>query len=546
MVSAPVSDLQNDTGVHAGEAKDLLRLVTAGSVDDGKSTLIGRLLYDSQSVYEDQLQSVTKTSAKRGAGTLDLSLLTDGLRAEREQGITIDVAYRYFATAKRKFILADTPGHVQYTRNMATGASTAELAIILIDARHGVQEQSRRHAYILSLLGISHLVVAVNKMDLVGYSAETYSEIQKDFNRFLSELRFEEVHWTPISALTGDNVVDRSQNMPWFTGQPILAYLEQVEVHQSLHAHPFRFPVQRVVRPTLDFRGYSGLVASGTIHKGSQVKILPSGHITTVKSISTFDGEIESAFSPMPVTLQLADEIDISRGDLICSVENGPHVSSLFTANVVWFGERPLEAGRKYLFKHTSRIMRAEVRALRHRVNIQTFEQEPAQTLSVNEIGVVEIKATQHLFFDAYPENRTTGSAILIDPDNNLTVGAVMLIGPTEGQAEGSAKVATPVTDEERVTRFGHRSAILNLAGREKAAYILERKLFDLDVRVVIVRSGEEQSVAAFIKAGFVVISLTRDVATTVPLHGVSQDNDEEAADTIFDLLLEAHVLLKA
>src|SRR5271155_2271538 len=357
-------------------AKDLLRFTTAGSVDDGKSTLIGRLLYDSQSIYEDQLKAVTNASVNRSAGPIDFSLLTDGLRAEREQGITIDVAYRYFATARRKFIIADTPGHEQYTRNMATGASTADLAIILIDARNGVLAQSRRHAYIASLLGIPNFAIAVNKMDLMGYDADVFRNIEAEFREFLSHLNAPHTYFLPISALAGDNVVRRSRNMPWFAGPSLLEYLETVPVFNRTRSAAFRFPVQRVMRPDQTFRGYAGQVASGIIRPGDAILALPSGQRSRVKSIETFDGPLEEAIAPMSITLTLEDELDISRGDMIASSERIPEVARQFDASVVWLNDRPLDPARTYVLKHTTQTMRAEIKALQHRVNVTTLERE--------------------------------------------------------------------------------------------------------------------------------------------------------------------------
>lgn len=543
----PISEVQDESGSVQTPEKDLLRLVTAGSVDDGKSTLIGRLLYDSQSVYEDQLQSVSRTSAIRGNGSLDLSLLTDGLRAEREQGITIDVAYRYFATPKRKFILADTPGHVQYTRNMATGASTAEIAIVLLDARRGVQEQSRRHAYILSLLGISHLVVAVNKMDLVDYDFQAFLDIQQEFTEFLKELAFDEVYWVPISALAGDNVVEPSRNMTWFTGVPVLEYLETVDVAKSSDRGGFRFPVQRVVRPSHDFRGYSGSLSAGVIHPGDNVAILPGGRTTKVKSIRTFDGDLKVAYPPMAVTLELEDDIDISRGDLLCSPRTQPRVSRAFTANVVWFSERRMELGRTYLFKHTSRFMRAEVRLLRHRVNIHTFAREEAEALDMNEIGVADIETTQDVYFDSYAENRSMGSAILIDPDTNLTIAAIMLIAPCDGRdrSKVTADLTRPIGAEERLAKFGHRAAVIDLSGRKSLVHILERKCFDANLRVVVSIDGEERTLLPMVQAGLLVLCLAKPEVPVFHLPGLPED-DNEAAERIFDSLLEMNVVLGA
>jgi sulfate adenylyltransferase large subunit len=528
--------------------KDLLRLVTAGSVDDGKSTLIGRLLYDSQSVYEDQLHAVHRASQTRNNGNLDLSLLTDGLRAEREQGITIDVAYRYFTTHKRKFILADTPGHVQYTRNMATGASNADLAIVLLDARRGIQEQSRRHAYIASLLGITHLAVAVNKMDQVSYKEDVFQQIRLQFSEFLDQLPFDEVYWLPLSALEGDNVVERSQNMPWFEGRPLLEYLENVEVPSAKTNSPFRFAVQRVVRPNQDFRGYSGEISSGVIHVGSPVKVLPAGPVTIVKSIHTYEGQQNFAFAPMSVTLCLKDEIDISRGDLICSAEVPPLVSRSFTATVIWFDERPLQPSRKYLLKHMTQFTRAEVKALQHRVNIQTFSPESCETLKMNEIGVAEMEASQEIFFDPYSENRAAGSAILIDPETNFTVGALIMLGASgKQQAAASAQEQgrlAPLTADERVSRFGHRPAVLALAGKEKLVQLLERRLFEQGAQVVILKSWNEDAAAVLRDAGVIVLALDAAAKATVQLPPLPQE-DEQAVDKVLDVLLAANVLLR-
>src|SRR6202044_4004305 len=412
----------------AEQTKDLLRFTTAGSVDDGKSTLIGRLLFYSQSVYEDQLKAVTKASVNRSAGAIDFLLLTDGLRAEREQGITIDVAYRYFATARRKFIIADTPGHEQYTRNMATGASTADLAVVLIDARNGVLQQSRRHGYIASLLGIPNLVVAVNKMDAVGYDEAIFRPIETEFRDFIGRLTGQHaaphVYFLPISALEGDNVVRPSRNMPWFEGQTLLEFLETVPVHHRTRLAAFRFPVQRVIRPNQDFRGYAGQVVSGTIRPGDGILALPSGRRSRGKSIETFDGRLQEAVAPMSVTLTLEDEVDISRGDMLASAQKPPDATRQFDASMVWLNERPLDLSRRYVLKHTPQTLPAEVKAVRHRVNIKTLEHEPANSLEINWIGVLPTESSRPLYFDAYAQNRATGSVIITDPETNATVGA--------------------------------------------------------------------------------------------------------------------------
>jgi sulfate adenylyltransferase large subunit len=396
----------------------LLRLCTAGSVDDGKSTLIGRLLYESRGVYEDQLSSVKAASRNRGAGPIDFSLFTDGLRAEREQGITIDVAYRYFATARRKFILADTPGHEQYTRNMATGASTADLAILLVDARHGVREQTRRHARIARLLGISAFVLAVNKMDLVEFDRTVFEGIRRSFDELSDGAT---VHAIPLSALHGDNVVERSQRTPWFEGAPLLEYLETVSVQDTTAEAPFRMPVQLVVRPDHTFRGYAGRIASGTIRAGDPVTIWPSGVSTRVSRIVTWDGDLDEAFAPMSVTLTLADDVDVSRGDVLAT--GAVHVGRSMTAHVVWMDETPLEPKRVYLLKHASRVATAEV----------------DRGLALNEIGLLTVTASRPLVFDAYERNRATGSFLLIDPNTNATAGAGLVVRPVDEQRADAA-----------------------------------------------------------------------------------------------------------
>ena len=385
----------------------LLRICTAGSVDDGKSTLIGRLLYDSRGVYEDQVHSVTLASKNRSAGPIDFSLFTDGLRAEREQGITIDVAYRYFATSRRKFILADTPGHEQYTRNMATGASTAHVAVLLVDARNGVRVQSRRHAQIARLLGISTFVLAVNKMDLVDFDRGVFDGIHEEFEELLHDAR---LHAIPMSALHGDNVITRSDRTPWFDGPSLLEYLETVQVDRDVTAKPFRFPVQLVLRPNLDFRGYAGQIVSGIVRVGDEVSVWPSGRQTRVKRIVTADGDLDMAFSPMSITLTLEDEIDVSRGDMIAA--GRVEVGTRFEAQVVWMDERPLDPGRPYLLKHTSRIVSAEV----------------SRGLVLNQIGTVAVTTARPLIFDPYDQDRGTGSFILIDAATNFTAGAGMIV----------------------------------------------------------------------------------------------------------------------
>jgi sulfate adenylyltransferase large subunit len=416
-----------DEFLAAEEAKDLLRFSTAGSVDDGKSTLIGRLLYDSRNVYEDQVRAVTGIVAGNKNPTIDFALLTDGLRAEREQGITIDVAYRYFATQRRKFIIADTPGHEQYTRNMATGASTADLAIILIDARKGILTQSRRHAYIASLLGIRHLVAAVNKMDFVDFSEDIFNTISRDFTALVKQYGGTDLVTIPVSALDGDNVVEPSTRTPWYSGPTLLEHLESVPVWTDVASQPFRMPVQRVIRPNQNYRGFAGQIASGTLRQGDTVVAQPSGRSSRVATITTFDGDIAEATAPLSIAFTLEDELDISRGDIITGTTNPPQQASALEATLVWFDTDKLETYRPYLLKHGSATISARVTSVLHRTNVQTLADEAVNALAMNDIGVVEIELTRPLFFDAYADNRATGNFILIDPHTNATLAAGMI-----------------------------------------------------------------------------------------------------------------------
>ena len=519
-------------------SKDLLRFTTAGSVDDGKSTLIGRLLYDSRNVYEDQIKSVAKASVNRTAGAIDFSLLTDGLRAEREQGITIDVAYRYFATSRRKFIIADTPGHEQYTRNMATGASTADLAIILIDARQGVLQQSRRHAFIASLLGIPRFAIAVNKMDLVNFDEAVFRSIETEFTAFLKKLNAPPAYFLPISALLGDNVVAPSANTPWFHGPNLLEYLETVEVPALSAAANFRFPVQRVVRPDASFRGYAGQIAAGTVHPGDPVYVLPAGRRTTVKSIATFDGDLDAAYAPMSVTLTLNDEIDISRGDMISAARSLPHASRHLKATIVWMHQTPLETHKPYIVKHASQMVKAEIKSIQHRVNIHTLEQEKVTGLELNSIGVVEIEAARPLFFDAYTENRYTGSIIVIDPANNLTVGAGMILQPVireRARAIQLEEKTGKVTPGERMGRYGNTGAIVAVGPRRELVEMIERKLFD---RGCLVAIAESEDVARVLEAVGMIALLALEPEIALPT------DDKEAVAQVIDLLEQDGILL--
>lgn len=469
--------------LRADEEKDLLRFSTAGSVDDGKSTLIGRLLYEARGVYEDQIAAVTGSRINRADGPVDFSLLTDGLRAEREQGITIDVAYRYFTTARRKFIIADTPGHEQYTRNMATGASTADLAVILVDARHGVSGQSRRHAYIASLLGIPNIVVAVNKMDLVGYDATVFRDIEAGFRRHLAHLGVTDAHFLPVSALEGDNVTERSAATPWYEGPSLLELLETVPPARADAGGPLRLPVQYVLRPHADFRGYAGQALSGRLAPGDPVMALPSGRVSRVRSLPSFDGDLAEAHAPMSVTVTLEDEIDLSRGDMLVSLRDAPHVSRAFEARLVWMDATPLEPGRAYWLKHTSQSVSATVERVRHRVNVDTLAHEPAETLHMNEIGLVAVQCARPLLFDAYRSNRSTGSFILVDAITNATVAAGMIEAPSEApkrrrSASEAEEQTGRLTMGERRARNGHLPAVVWLPARTELAHALERALF--------------------------------------------------------------------
>jgi bifunctional enzyme CysN/CysC len=481
------------------QEKELLRFVSVGSVDDGKSTLIGRILYDTGMVFEDQMEAVRAASH---GDKPDLSLLTDGLKAEREQGITIDVAYRYFTTSKRKFIIADTPGHIQYTRNMVTGASTADVALILIDARHGVLQQSRRHAYIASLLGIPHLAVCVNKMDLRDYSQEVFDEISADFMRFGKTLRFKDIQFFPVSALLGDNVVSDSENTPWYEGPNVLEYLETVPIIEDRNFEDFRYPVQYVIRPDLDYRGFAAEVASGVIAKGSAIVALPSGKASKVKAIDTHDGELEEAFAGQSVTIRLEDEIDISRGDMIVKADNLPRVTRRFDAHLVWMHEKPLDLEKAYLIKHTTQTVRAQIDKIYHEIDMDTLQEKPSDGLRLNDIARVRLSCHRALYVDDYQRNRETGAFIVIDSLTNNTVGAGMITLPSSDQnladvmrelhAESAMEPKTFVSPSERMERFGQRGATVWLtglpgSGRWTLAYALERRLFDLGRTATVV-----------------------------------------------------------
>ncbi len=493
------------------ERKELLRFITCGSVDDGKSTLIGRLLFDSKMLYEDQLAQLESESKTHGTtgGKFDPALVTDGLKAEREQGITIDVAYRYFSTAKRKFIIADTPGHEQYTRNMATGASSADLAVILIDARYGVLTQTKRHSFIVSLLGIRHVIVTINKMDLVDFSQARFDEICEAYRDFAARLDLPDLHFIPISALNGDNVVDVSPSMPWYRGSTLMNFLESVYIGSDRNLEDFRFPVQYVNRPNLDFRGFCGTLASGIIRAGDEIMVLPSRRKSKVKSIVTHDGELDEAFTPQSVTLTLTDEVDCSRGDMIVRPGNVPKVSNDFDAMLVWMSSEAMVPGTTYLFKHTTQTVAGHIESLRYRVDVNSLHRSPAPDLQLNEIGRCSITLSQPIFFDPYQRNRTTGAFIVIDRLSNITVAAGMITSREPDKKSKQAQweiedVATLeptasvklVTAEERRARLGQRPATvlftgLSGSGKTTIARGVERALFDIG-RTAIVLDGEQ------------------------------------------------------
>ena len=498
---------------------DLLRFTTAGSVDDGKSTLIGRLLYDSKSIFEDQMEAVAEASKDRGMdddGVPNLALLTDGLRAEREQGITIDVAYRYFATPRRKFIIADTPGHVQYTRNMVTGASTADLAVILVDAKRGVQTQSKRHAFIASLLGIPHVVVAVNKMDLVDYSEEVFDAIVDEFSAFAGKLDLRDIDFIPVSALKGDNVVDRSENMDWYEGSTMLHHLEHVSLTGDKNLRDFRFPVQTVIRPDQTFRGFAGTVASGAIRPGEEILALPAGTRSTVESITTLNGDLDEARAGEAVVITLTDEIDVSRGDMLVRPQNVPEVETGVEAMMCWMAEEPLQSNRHYILRHTTREVKAFVDEIVYRVDVNTLHREDSDTLQLNEIGRVRVTTAAPLFFDPYRQAKATGAFVLIDPYSNATVAAGMIRGAAQSPDEiagraarlersadaaaaSEARQVSPnvvweglnIPREQREAAQGHQAAVLwftglSGSGKTTVAREVERRLFDAGVKTML------------------------------------------------------------
>jgi sulfate adenylyltransferase subunit 1 len=517
------------------ENKDLLRFLTCGNVDDGKSTLIGRLLYDSKLIYEDQLQAVTRDSKKVGTtgDAPDLALLVDGLQAEREQGITIDVAYRYFSTEKRKFIIADTPGHEQYTRNMATGASTCDLAIILIDARYGVQTQTRRHTFIASLLGIKNIIVAINKMDLVEFSETRFNEIQAEYAAFVAQLgdrKPSNIIFTPISALNGDNVVNKSANTPWYTGETLMGTLESVEINRSSAKQDFRFPVQYVNRPNLDFRGFCGTIALGDIHVGDRIVALPSGKSSTVKEIVTFDGNLEHAIAGQAVTLTLNNEIDISRGNVLVREDQArPEISRAVNATVVWMADQPLVTGKLYNIKIGTQTVPAKVTAIHYRTNVNTLEKVQVDKLELNAIANVTIEFDAPVVFDRYQDSRFTGSFIFIDRLNNVTIGAGMVEESVEWSAHDE-----PVTAEARAARLGQKPAAVCIPSQAlEQAQALESLLIQQGI-VAIAKAGLDATQVALLReTGIVVIS---DVSSGVDAE-LTAISAEELAEQIITLV---------
>jgi sulfate adenylyltransferase large subunit len=539
--------------------KDLLRFSTAGSVDDGKSTLIGRLLYDTQSVYEDQVRSI-QGKGTTAPGQIDFALLTDGLRAEREQGITIDVAYRYFSTARRKFIIADTPGHEQYTRNMATGASTADAAVVLIDASKGVLIQSRRHAYIASLLRVRHVLVAVNKMDLIGYDEAAFRAIEADFSTVLDQIAADtgnpvERVFVPVSALKGDNIVHKTSAMPWYTGPSLLELLESLPSSVDTRSAPFRFPVQRVLRPDQTFRGFAGQIASGAIHPGDAITVLPSGRSAKVERIVTWDGDLAEAIAPLSVTLVLDQEVDISRGDLIVSSETPATVAKDVKAALVWMDQRPLELHRRYLLKHTSQTVPVFVTSVDQRTDLGTLNHEAARTLQMNDIGAVTLNLLRPIALDAYRENRSTGAFILVDAETNGTVAAGMITaayGQTAADGRLLADAWGPLTAGEREARWGHRGGVLELKGPKELVDAIERSLFvagavpiriEADDDAFVLHPGLLETVTALqVEAGLLALVVNAVAGSTliakaegreliVDPDGVNNADDSDDAD---------------
>jgi bifunctional enzyme CysN/CysC len=550
------SDIETYLAQH--ENKELLRFLTCGSVDDGKSTLIGRLLHDSKMIYEDQLAALHSDNAKSGnAGEeLDLALLVDGLQAEREQGITIDVAYRYFSTSTRKFIIADTPGHEQYTRNMATGASTCDLAIILIDARYGVQVQTKRHSFITALLGIKHTIVAVNKMDLVDFSEARYEEIKQDYLDFAADLELNDIHFVPMSALKGDNVVNLSDNMPWYKGAPLMEHLETIEIANDQNFDQLRFPVQYVNRPNLDFRGYCGTLGSGIVRPGDEITVLPSGKSSRVKSIVSYEGELQEAFPPMAVTLTLEDEIDISRGDMIVHSNDKTQVSNRFDAMVVWMAEQELIPGRQYDIKLATQTVAGGISSIRHCVDVNTQQQHPAATLKLNEIGRCEITLERPVVTDDYRSHHTTGSFIVIDRLSNITVAAGMIAADdAEGNLINDQQIShsPTISQAEREQRFGQKAITLAIQGgtqeqRNTLLYTLERQLFNQGRAITVLLNdnhlGEVGSIAALLNENGLLV-LTDAAASALPEGALQVDLNSPELSEQPSVTAQVHTVLE-
>ncbi|MCP5326048.1 MAG: sulfate adenylyltransferase subunit CysN [Oceanospirillaceae bacterium] len=527
------------------EHKELLRFLTCGNVDDGKSTLIGRLLHDSKMIYEDQLAAVENASVKHGTtgNKVDLALLVDGLQAEREQGITIDVAYRYFSTDKRKFIIADTPGHEQYTRNMATGASTCDLAIILIDARYGVQTQTKRHSFIASLLGIKHVLVAVNKMDLLDFSEARFEEIKTTYLAFAEKLNIKNIQFAPISALDGDNVVNRSERSPWYKGQTLMEMLNTVEINAEKNYQNFRYPVQYVNRPNLDFRGFCGTVASGTIRPGEEIMALPSGKKSRVKSIVTYDGNLQEAFNGQAVTLTMEDEIDISRGDMIVKPDDLPTVANRLNADIVWMAEDSLKPGKQYTMKFSATPVTGSFSTLHYRVDVNTLDKHEATELKLNEIGLCEVSLNKKVAFDPYKKNRATGAFIVIDRLTNVTVGAGMIVGAADEQKD---EKLTAVSAEEKAARYDQRPVAVYLSGDNKhvLASALDRRLFNLGKAAVLlsrddIGNNNAQEVAKLMnKAGLIALCTFE-----APQGALTIDADHTPVETAIAMLQDQGII---
>ncbi|MEL0028718.1 MAG: sulfate adenylyltransferase subunit CysN [Perlucidibaca sp.] len=539
--------------LHQHEHKDMLRFITCGSVDDGKSTLIGRLLHDSKMIFEDQLAAITRDSAKHGTTgeEVDLALLVDGLQSEREQGITIDVAYRFFATDHRKYIIADTPGHEQYTRNMATGASTADVAVLLIDARYGVQVQTRRHSYICSLLGIRHFVIAINKMDLVEFSEARYNEIKAEYEAFVAQLNVPDVHYVPMSALKGENVVYQSEKMPWYTGTPLLALLDRLPIQRDEALRSLRLPVQYVNRPNLDFRGFCGTLAAGSVQPGQAIRALPSGKTSTVKSIVVWEGELPEAHAGQAITLTLNDEIDISRGDMIIAADDDMTMGHAFLAHLVWMHDQPLKLGKTYDFKLGTTFTSGQVTEIVHQIDVNTLEKSSTEALPLNGIALCRVQLTKAVAFDRYADCKATGSLIVIDRLTNITIGAGMIASAAKVLSDVEQLPA--VTPEARARRLGQPALrlVVEASGARALADLVERVLFNAGLLPVVADAGDA-AIPALQAAGLLVIEAdevvgeralrVRGGATTVAPVQLAGDNGEAAQQVL--TLLREHGLL--